>query len=86
MHHLQNESTKICIDNISAIELAKNPIVHGRSNHIDAKYLFNRQQVKEIIFSSCFQTEDQVTENFTKGLKIETFEYFKTRLGMTNLD
>ncbi|KAL5559114.1 hypothetical protein UlMin_035325 [Ulmus minor] len=31
----QEEPTKICVDNKSAIALAKNPVFHNRSKHID---------------------------------------------------
>ncbi|KAJ8646248.1 hypothetical protein MRB53_007996 [Persea americana] len=44
--HPQDESTTIHVDNKSAIELAKNPIHHGRSKHIDIGYHFIRDHVK----------------------------------------
>lgn len=34
------------IDNKSAIDLAKNPIFHGRSKHIDIRYHFIRECVQ----------------------------------------
>uniref|UniRef100_A0A803MZM1 Reverse transcriptase Ty1/copia-type domain-containing protein n=1 Tax=Chenopodium quinoa TaxID=63459 RepID=A0A803MZM1_CHEQI len=33
--HAQEESTIVYVDNVSAIKLAKNPVQHGRSKHID---------------------------------------------------
>ena len=36
---------KIYVDNISAINLAKNPFFHQRSKHIDIRYHFLRYQV-----------------------------------------
>jgi len=36
---------KLKIDNRSAINLAKNPIAHGRSKHIETKFHFIREQV-----------------------------------------
>ena len=35
-------ATTIFCDNNSAIKLSKNPVLHGRSNHIDVKYYFLR--------------------------------------------
>lgn len=36
----------LCIDNRSAIDLAKNPTFHGRSKHIDMRYDFIRECVE----------------------------------------
>ena len=33
----------MCCDNQGAIALAKNPVQHQRSKHIDIKYLFNQR-------------------------------------------
>ena len=44
---IRNEGTVIRIDNKSAIELAKNPVNHRRSKHIDVRFHFIREQVKE---------------------------------------
>jgi len=37
----------IRVDNKSAIELAKNSVNHMRSKHIDVRFHFIREQVKE---------------------------------------
>ena len=47
MHHPQYEATKIMVDNRLAIALAKNPIFHERSKHIDVRFHFIRDQVKK---------------------------------------
>ncbi|XP_070015772.1 secreted RxLR effector protein 161-like [Nicotiana sylvestris] len=39
----QMEATEICIDNKSAQALAKNPVYHDRSKHIDTRYHFIRE-------------------------------------------
>jgi hypothetical protein len=36
----QEEATQTYLDNKSAIELAKNPVHHERSKHIDVNYHF----------------------------------------------
>ena len=36
---------KIYVDNVFAINLAKNPVFHQRSKHIDIRYHFLRDQV-----------------------------------------
>lgn len=40
LHFKQNHSIVIYCDNNSAIKLSKNPVLHGRSKHIDVKYHF----------------------------------------------
>ena len=40
------EKAVICIDNRSASALTKNPVVHGRSNHIHSRYHFIRECVE----------------------------------------
>ena len=41
----QGEATKIYIDNKSAQALAKNPVLHDRSKHIDTRYHFIREYI-----------------------------------------
>ncbi|KAJ3686893.1 hypothetical protein LUZ61_016057 [Rhynchospora tenuis] len=42
----QHEATEIQVDNKSAIELAKNPVHHERSKHIDVRFHFIREHIK----------------------------------------
>lgn len=53
--HLRSSNVlQLKVDNKSAINLAKNPIAHARSKHIETKYHFLRDQVTkgklELIF------------------------------------
>lgn len=67
IHHPHHEPTQIYIDNMSVIALVKNLVAHGRSKHIDTKYHFIRQQVKEDNIKLVYcRTEDQVTDIFMK--------------------
>ncbi|XP_074360286.1 secreted RxLR effector protein 161-like [Apium graveolens] len=43
------------IDNKSAIDLAKNPVFHGRSKHIDIRYHFIRECVER---RDCYQARE----------------------------
>ncbi|XXG89958.1 hypothetical protein AAC387_Pa12g1837 [Persea americana] len=81
--HTQDESTTIHVDNKSAIELAKNPKQHGRSKHIDIRYHFIRDHVKQktVKLKYCSTTE-QVADIFTKALPTDTFTRLRKRLGM----
>jgi len=65
---------KICVDNISVINLAKNLIFHQRSKHIDIRYHFLRDQVgKNMIKLEYCRSKDQIANIFTKPLKIDAF-------------
>ncbi|CAL1382198.1 unnamed protein product [Linum trigynum] len=80
----QEESTKIFVDNKSALALAKNPVFHDRSKHIDTRYHFLRECVvqKEVALKYV-KTEDQIADIFTKPLKQDVFVKLRTLLGVT---
>ena len=87
LQHEQKEPTKIFCDNMSAIALSKNPVFHGRSKHIDIKFHYIRNLVKdrEIALMFC-KSEDQVADIFTKPLKVEAFLKLKKMMGMMKLE
>lgn len=65
---------RLMIDNKSAITLAKNPVMHGRSRHIDTKCQFLHGQVQngvlEVVHCS---THKQLADVMTKTIKTEYF-------------
>jgi hypothetical protein len=70
------------LDNKSAIELVKNLIHHERNKHIDVKYHFIREQVKEKKVKLIHMgSEYQVADIFTKPLPTMKFEKFKKSSG-----
>ena len=75
----------IYIDNKSAIDLAKNPVFHGRSKHIDIPYHFIRECVErgEIILKHVC-TEDQRADVLTKAMTTVNFEKMRALLGIQN--
>ena len=55
------------VDNQGAIALAKNPVQHQRSKHIDIKYHFVRLEIQRgCIQLEYVQSEDNVADIFTK--------------------
>ena len=83
----QKEATKTYIDNKSTIELAKNPIYHDRSKHIDIKYHFIRNWVKEkIVYLMHTKIRDQVADIFTKPLQVKAFQRIRRILGIISLE
>ena len=70
-------------DNISIINLSKNPILHSRMKHIEIRHHFIRDQVaNEIISLDYINSENQL---FTKPLNEERFYDLRRGLGMYNL-
>ncbi|WVY99308.1 hypothetical protein V8G54_025378 [Vigna mungo] len=79
--------TEDCIelkmDNTSAISLAKNPVSHGRSKHIDVKYHFLRDMVNRGKFELSYcRTELQLANIFTKALSRERFKHLRMMIGV----
>jgi len=63
---------KIYVDNVSAINLAKNLVFHQRSIHIDIRYHYLRYHVgKNMIKLEYCRSEDQIADILTKPLKID---------------
>ena len=70
-------------DNSSIIKLSRNPVLHGRSKHIDVRYHFLHNLVtKKIIDLVYCQSEDQVADILTKSLKLKAFEKLRGLLGV----
>jgi hypothetical protein len=82
-----DHEVELMIDNKSAINLAKNPIAHGRSKHIETKFHFLRDQVTKgkIKLSYC-NTNDQMADVLTKPLKIERFRDLRKILNVQSLE
>ncbi|GAU29997.1 hypothetical protein TSUD_160820 [Trifolium subterraneum] len=79
----QEKCTVVYCDNSSSIKLSKNPVMHGRCKHIDVRYYFLRDLVKDgILEMKHCSTIEQLADVMTKALKLETFCKFRQELGM----
>nr|GEV99084.1 hypothetical protein [Tanacetum cinerariifolium] len=68
-------------DNRSAIALCCNNVQQSRSNHIDIRHHFIREQVEKGVVEFYFVTTDyQLADIFTKALPRERFEFLLPRL------
>ncbi|KAL0410576.1 UNVERIFIED_CONTAM: Copia protein [Sesamum latifolium] len=82
----QKNPTEIFVDNKSAIALAKNPVFHERSKHIDTKYHFIRDCIsKKEVKLEYVKSQDQIADIFTKALKFDSFKKLRFSLGVMNL-
>jgi hypothetical protein len=74
------------IDNMSAIELCKNPVHHERSKHIDTRYHFIREKVGEgTVDVEHVRTNDQLADILTKALGRAKFAEMRLRLGVMEI-
>jgi Reverse transcriptase (RNA-dependent DNA polymerase)/GAG-pre-integrase domain len=70
-------------DNQGAIALAKNPVFHGRTKHIDIQHHFVREKVESgDVHFEYIPTEQQVADGLTKPLSRGSFEAFRKALGV----
>jgi hypothetical protein len=73
------KSVNMFVDNQSAIALAKNPVHHQRSKHIDIKYHFVRFEVQEGVIELMYiPTAENVADVFTKPvtrIRLDTLLY-----------
>ncbi|CAM8949587.1 unnamed protein product [Rhodiola kirilowii] len=81
--NLHFDQVPIFCDNTSAISIAKNPVQHGKSKHIEIKHHFLRDCVeKELVSINFCRSEDQVADIFTKSLHKDAFEKLRMELGL----
>ena len=63
-------------DNLSSINILKNPVQHSRTKHIDIRHHYIQNLVEnKIIDLRHVSTKDQLANIFTKGLDASKYEY-----------
>ena len=83
LSHVQYDSTVVYCDNISTIKLSKNPVMHGRSKHIDVRFHFLRDLVNDgvVELKQC-STQEQIADIMTKPMKFEAFARLREAMGV----
>ncbi|CAJ2656714.1 unnamed protein product [Trifolium pratense] len=80
----KKECITLYCDNSSTIKLSKNPMMHGRSKHIDVRFHFLRDLTKDgkiqLLHCSSFE---QITDIMTKALTLVSFCKFRDLLGLS---
>ena len=77
----------IWCDNMSSIQLAKNPVFHARTKHIEVHYHFVREKVIEGEVDLMYvNTNQQVVDILTKALSIEKHTQFRDMMGVIDID
>ncbi|MCI68219.1 peroxidase 4-like, partial [Trifolium medium] len=68
-YNVEQDAMTLYCDNLSAINISKNPIQHSRTKHIDIRHHFIRELVEEkIVMLEHVATEEQLADIFTKAL------------------
>ena len=82
----QDVMTLYC-DNISAINISKNPVQHSKTKHIEIRHHFIRELVEEKkIVLEYISTDKQIADIFTKALDTNRFESLRTSLGLCTIE
>ncbi|KAL5717463.1 hypothetical protein ACHQM5_010458 [Ranunculus cassubicifolius] len=75
----------IWTDNLSAMALAKNPVYHARTKHIEVDYHYVRELVtRGLLQLKYIHTQDQVADIFTKPLSAPRFNTLQFKLSVTS--
>ena len=80
---LQDEATKIFVDNKSTLALVKNLVFHDQSKHINTRYHFIWECIaRKEVHLEFVESHDQVADILTKLLKYDIFNKLRTLLGV----
>ena len=84
--HKQNKCIDNFCDNSSTIKLSKNPVMHGRSKHVDVRFYFLHDLTNDgvVILEYC-GSKDQLTDIMTKPLKLKVFIRLRELLGVCSV-
>lgn len=83
---LFNSLNTIKTDSLSAIELAKNPVYHARTKHVDITYHFVRENLIANNINLVYEnTSTILADNLTKSTSPPKFLDFITRINLVDL-
>lgn len=76
---------KLYVDNVSAIELAKNYSTSGRTKHIDVRFHYIREMIEQGMLELVFvPTNSNTSDIFTKNVSTEKYKSHSHNLGVQN--
>lgn len=83
LNHVQEEPIVLWCDSKSAIAIAKNPIQHGRTKHINVKFhaIREAEQNGDVKLQHC-SSEEQLADILTKALPSAKFMELRSKLGV----
>jgi hypothetical protein len=79
------DTVTLKIDNMSAIQLSRNPVFHEQSKHIGTRYHYIRQCIEEgRVQVEAVNTNDQLADILTKSLRRNRLVELTTKIGIVN--
>ncbi|KAL0536608.1 hypothetical protein IC582_025562 [Cucumis melo] len=82
---IQDVMTLYC-DNMSVIDISKNPVQNSRTKHMDIRHHFIRELIEnKVITLQHIHSNSQLTDIFTKPLNATTFEHLRACLGVCKI-
>ena len=73
-------------DNMGALKLAENPVLHNRSKHIDLRFHFIREAVHEkLVRVEYLDTNSMLTDILTKGLAVPRLRQLVAEMGLREI-
>ena len=81
-----NGPMKLCCDNQSNISIARKPVQHDRTKHVEIDHHFIKKKLESKEVCMLFVTSaNQIAGALTKGLPIKRFEELISKLGMIDI-
>ena len=79
----QDSATTIYTNSQSALAVARNPVFHAHTKHIEVHYHYVRERLSAGEISLVYvPTQDNLADLFTKARPREKFEAFRKALGL----
>ncbi|KAK2390880.1 gag-protease polyprotein [Trifolium repens] len=86
-YNVEQDVLTLYCDNMSAINISKNPIQHSSTKHIDIRHHFIRDLVEDkVVTLEHVATNNQLADIFTKALDASKFETLRGKLCICLLD
>jgi hypothetical protein len=83
---LNSNPIKVLCDNQSAISIAKNPVHHDRTKHVEIDRHFIKENIENGTISLQYTpTSQQTADILTKAVPRKTFENLTSKLGLLNI-
>jgi hypothetical protein len=85
-YNIKLGSVPLLCDNESAVKIAKNPVLHSRTKHIDIRYHFLREkEANGDIALQNIRSKKQLVDIFTKPLNERTFVRLRNELNVLDV-
>ena len=86
LHSKPHGPTELKEGNQGAIAIAKNPVTHNHTKHIDIRYNFVRENVHDNVVNITYcPSASMIADILTKVIPRVKFEQFRTAMGVGKL-